>query len=125
MYRFLFLVTLILTSCSNQPAPNDNLIKTNPEIANGKTLFYTKCASCHMVNNDLTGPALKGAESRWPTKQLLYGYIKNSSSVIDTMPYAKELWKRYNQTQMTLFPELTDSAISDILAYVKSVEKVP
>lgn len=89
----------------------------------GKKLFQTKCASCHMVNKELTGPALKGVEDRWPNKQMLYAFIKNSEAVIATDSYAKTLWQQYNLTIMPPHPDLTDENITNILKYVQAVSE--
>ena len=48
----------------------------------GKALFSANCASCHAVNKKLTGPALAGVEDRWPDKQNLYAWIKNSAAFL-------------------------------------------
>ena len=96
---------------------------SNPTLELGKQLFYGKCASCHMVNKELTGPALKGAEDRWPDKQKMYAFIRNSDSVIQTDKYARDLWLQYNQTAMTKHPDLKDEEIRAILQYIKSVSQ--
>ena len=74
-----------------------------------------------MVNKELTGPALKGAEDRWPDKQKLYAFIRISDSVIQTDKYARDLWLNYNQTMMNKNPDLKDGDIRAILDYIKSV----
>jgi len=90
---------------------------------NGKKLFYAHCASCHMVNNEMTGPALKGVRSRWPDNELLYAFIRNSSEVIDKNTYARELWLEWNQTVMPPQPAITNADIEDILGYIESVSQ--
>nr|WP_317126706.1 c-type cytochrome [Chitinophaga lutea] len=88
----------------------------------GKTLFQQKCASCHNVHKQLTGPALAGVEDRWPDKKLLHQWIRNSASVLATGDkYANDLFNQYNKLSMTPFPELKDEDIDNILAYVASV----
>jgi hypothetical protein len=76
-----------------------------------------------MVNKEMTGPALKGVESRWPDKEKLYSFIRNSEAVIASDKYARELWLRYNQTAMLPHPDLTDENIQNILEYIKSVSE--
>ncbi len=86
----------------------------------GKALFSQNCASCHAINKDLTGPALKGVEDRWPNKQLLYKWIRNNQEVIKSGdPYAVNLYNTWNKTQMNLFPSLTDAEIEAILKYIR------
>ena len=90
----------------------------------GKKLFYRHCASCHMVNKEMTGPALKNLKDRWPDLQKLYAFIRNSDSVIQVDPYAKKLWLQYNQTLMPAHPQLSDADIKSILDYVQHIDKL-
>jgi cytochrome c551/c552 len=76
-----------------------------------------------MVNTDMTGPALKGVEDRWPDKKKLYAFIRNSEEVIRNDKYARELWIQWNQTQMLPHPDLTDEDITAILQYIRSVSQ--
>jgi mono/diheme cytochrome c family protein len=88
----------------------------------GKALFSANCASCHAVNKKLTGPALAGVEDRWPDKQNLYSWIKNSAAFLKTGdPYATNLYNEYNKVAMNNFPGLSDADIDAILAYIKTV----
>jgi len=88
----------------------------------GKALFSANCASCHAVNKKLTGPALAGVEDRWPDKQNLYAWIKNSAAFLKTGdPYATNLYNEYNKVAMNNFPGLSDADIDAILAYIKTV----
>ncbi len=92
-------------------------------MQNGRDIFHSRCASCHMINKELTGPALKGVESRWPDKQKLYAFVRNSQEVIKNDKYAHDLWLEYNQTVMVPHPDLSDSSIQSILYYIKSVSE--
>lgn len=76
-----------------------------------------------MVNKELTGPALKGAEDRWPDKQKMYAFIRNSEAAIKIYKYARDLWLQYNQTIMTKLPDLQDEDIRAILDYIKLVSQ--
>ena len=88
----------------------------------GKALFSANCASCHAVNKKLTGPALAGVEDRWPDKQNLYAWIKNSAAFLKTGdPYATNLYNEYNKVAMNNFPGLSDADIDAILGYIKTV----
>jgi mono/diheme cytochrome c family protein len=88
----------------------------------GKALFSANCASCHAVNKKLTGPALAGVEDRWPDKQNLYAWIKNSAAFLKTGdPYATNLYNEYNKVAMNNFPGLSDADIDAILVYIKTV----
>lgn len=87
----------------------------------GKTLFQQKCATCHAVDKNLTGPALKGVEERWPSKADIYKWINNSAALIKAgHPRAVAVYNEYNKIQMPAFPELKEADIDAILGYVAS-----
>lgn len=91
------------------------------QAQDGKQLFNQKCASCHAIDKNLVGPALKGVEDRWPEKAQLYSWIRNSAAVIKSgYPRAVEVYNQYNKVQMTAFPELKDADIDAILAYINA-----
>ena len=89
----------------------------------GKALFSQNCASCHAIDKKLTGPALKGVEDRWSgNRKNLHAWIKNSGAYLKTGDkYSNDLFKEYNNTQMTSFEgALDDKQIDAILDYVKN-----
>lgn len=90
----------------------------------GKTLFKTKCASCHNRNmkDDLTGPALAGTKERWSEYPIedLYKWIRNSQALIaEGHPRAVELWAEWEPTLMESNPNLKEEEIEAILTYVE------
>jgi mono/diheme cytochrome c family protein len=86
--------------------------------ADGEALFKANCASCHKPDKDFTGPALKGARDREPSKTWVYEWVKNSANVIEKGDkYAKDLYAKWNKTQMTAFPNLKNEEIDAILDY--------
>lgn len=87
------------------------------EIANGEALFKANCASCHKPVEPYVGPALKGVANRWPSKALLYEFVRNSQEVISRNDYAKKLYMEYKESPMLPFPQLTDADIDAILKY--------
>lgn len=91
------------------------------DAAAGKALFNSKCASCHAINKQITGPALAGIEQRVPDKKKLHAWIKNNQAVLKTGdPYFTALYEQYNKSPMNLFPELEDADIDNILAYINA-----
>ena len=98
----------------NETFNQDELIET------GQSLFLQKCSSCHAVNMNLTGPALKGVEKRWHNKEDLYAFIKNAPRVILKDAYAKDLFESNHKIQMPPFSDLKDNEILAILTYVKN-----
>ncbi|WP_207495454.1 c-type cytochrome [Aridibaculum aurantiacum] len=89
-------------------------------LGRGKNLFQQNCASCHAKEKELVGPPLAGVEKKWDNKAKLYAFIRNAPQVIKEDKYAHDLWKKYNQTTMMPFPDLTDADIDAILEYVNT-----
>jgi cytochrome c551/c552 len=92
----------------------------------GKALFNQKCASCHAIDKQLVGPALRGVEDRWGgDKAMIHKWVNNSASVIKSgYPHAVDVYNQFNKVQMTAFPELKDADIDAILAYIATPPKV-
>lgn len=128
MYRTLVFAMLLLVSCLGGSNKSDKQSEKQTElnnsqadlIADGRSLFMQKCATCHAVNVALTGPALKGVTARWSDKKLLYSFIHNSQKVIAEDAYSKDLYNKWNKVQMTSFESLTDKNIEAILAYIEA-----
>lgn len=84
----------------------------------GQALFTQNCASCHAINKTLTGPALAGVESRWPSKDLLRVWIKNwNKAVASGDAYSKQM-AASTPNVMNTFENLGDAEIDAILAYI-------
>lgn len=97
----------------------------SPQQQRGHDLFIANCASCHNKNmkDDLTGPALGDVAEHWGKylRKDLYAYIRNSQAMVKAKhPRAVEVWKKWQPTLMTHFPDLTDGDIEAILAYINA-----
>lgn len=87
----------------------------------GKVLFRSKCASCHAIDKDLTGPALKGMEERAGSKELLFAWIRDNKKVLASgNKYYNDLYKKWNQASMNLYLDLSDADLEAILTYVQT-----
>jgi hypothetical protein len=86
--------------------------------ADGEALFKANCASCHKPDKDFTGPALKGARDREPSKTWVYDWVHNVNAYLEKDAYAKTLLAKYN-ARMTPFPQLKNEEIDAILDYVE------
>jgi mono/diheme cytochrome c family protein len=87
-------------------------------LAAGKTLFLTKCASCHGVKEEHTGPALAFLSSR-REKKWLYDFVHNNQQLMDSGDmYSRCLYEHYNRTAMNSFPNLSDAEIDQLFAYI-------
>ena len=84
----------------------------------GRALFNANCASCHKVDQDLTGPALLGMSDRWPSQELLHQWIKNWNSAVATGDAYAAQMAAWSPTAMNTFPNLSDAEIDSIIAYV-------
>lgn len=85
----------------------------------GKTLFQQNCQSCHALDKNLTGPALRGFLERgpWGDREELYKWIHNPAAYIATNQYAAELKNQYGSI-MQAFPQLSNEQIDAIADYV-------
>lgn len=89
----------------------------------GKALFQSNCAACHNPLKDATGPALKGVDTRVPSKEWIYKWVHNSQALIASGDKdAVEIFNKWNKIPMTAFPNLKTEEIDAIIAYVNSVE---
>ena len=93
--------------------------------ANGKSLFNSLCAACHKPYSASIGPALHGVTER-RDMDWLYSWIKNSQELIASGDNeAVAIYEEYNQTAMPAFPQLSNTDIDDILAYVEQPKPEP
>lgn len=97
------------------------------DAVNGKALFNANCAACHNLDRKMTGPALRGVVEKYSgDKVWLYKWIRNNSELIKSGDErANKIYNEYNQSVMTLFPQLTDENIEDILAYTSEPKPEP
>ncbi|OQP51007.1 hypothetical protein A4H97_04080 [Niastella yeongjuensis] len=85
----------------------------------GKAIFQNNCASCHSAFKDLTGPALSGISQRLPDRKLLYQWVQNPAAVLKSgNVYFNTLKKRFNDVQMTAFPDLSNAEIDAVIDYI-------
>jgi len=106
-FHFRFLLSLVLIL----------FISNNVVFAQtGEELFKANCANCHKPDKDYTGPALKGARDREPSKDWVYGWVHNPPGTNDA--YATGLKDKFKPTVMTAFPQLSNKDIDAVLDYV-------
>jgi mono/diheme cytochrome c family protein len=131
VYACLMILTFVIIGFCISPilstktvTPETTIIDTDvsqPVIVNskGSNLFRQNCQSCHALDKNLTGPALRGVEERgpWTERQNLIKWVRNPATFIPTTPYTKELQKQYVQI-MPSFPQLSDEDIHAIFDYI-------
>ncbi|MFZ1453930.1 MAG: c-type cytochrome [Ferruginibacter sp.] len=91
-------------------------INTQSLAADGAALFKANCASCHKIDKDFTGPALKGWKDRVPGDGWIYKWMANPGAQTD--PYATALKAKWKPVVMTNFGQLSKEEIDGILKYV-------
>lgn len=109
--KFFLLVVLV---CSTLAALAD------PPVEEGKAIFSARCASCHNINKDLTGPALKGIDER-RSMDWIISFVKSSQSLVKGGDKeAVAVFEKFNRIPMPDHPDLTDDNIKNVVAYIKS-----
>ena len=110
-YKFLFLLTLLALSIS---------VIAAPPVEEGKAIFAARCAACHNINKQLTGPALAGLHER-RSMDWIVSFIKSSQSLVKSGDKdAVALYEQFNKIPMPDHPDLTDDNIKNIVEYIKA-----
>ncbi len=92
----------------------------------GQKLFSENCATCHVINKSMVGPALYNFEKRgpWKNRKQLYSWIHNPSAYMKHDKYTQNLFREYNEIMMTSFPNLSDSDIDAIVIYMQRSQNI-
>jgi cytochrome c2 len=109
----IILSLLILLSATLQANAVD------PDISAGKLLFQKNCTSCHAVQNQIVGPALRNVFDRH-TEAWIIKFVRSSQTVIksgDTS--ALRLFNQFNQTIMPDHPNLGEQDVKNIIGYIR------
>lgn len=125
--RFVSVTFLLLASLTFSFNSTAQTIPTDAAVISaGEVLFNGNCKSCHRVKQKLVGPALAGVETRVPSVEWLFDWVRNPAKVIASGDaYAVKIYEEYNKSQMTAFTSYTDEQILSILAYVKAEAEKP
>lgn len=98
-------------------------ISAAPPSEEGKTIFNARCASCHNVNKQLTGPALAGVHERRSIDWII-NFVQSSQSMVKGGDKdAVALFEKFNKIPMPDHPDLTDDNIKSIVEFVKTESK--
>lgn len=99
------------------------LADPGPNPLDGKAIFVSRCASCHHVNKQLTGPALAGVGERRSLAWVI-SFVQSSQSMVKKGDKdAVALFEKFNKIPMPDHADLTDDDIKSIVAYVRSESK--
>ncbi|SFG63122.1 c-type cytochrome [Pedobacter insulae] len=88
------------------------------DLVEGKTLFKDKCASCHNLATNSTGPALTPKMNELDEAYLI-PWIKNNLALTASGNKQAIEASKFSPTEMKAFPTLTDDQIKSIIAYAK------
>ena len=90
------------------------------DATKGEALFKANCTTCHKIESQLVGPALGPlvageTDDKWLTK-----WIQNNQALIAAKDSkALTIYNKFNQQGMTVFGNLTDADVSNIIAYIR------
>lgn len=92
----------------------------NPPVEEGKAIFSARCASCHNMTKDLTGPALSGVHER-RSLDWIVSFVKSSQSLVKAGDKdAVAVFEKFNKIPMPDHADLTDENIMNVVEYIKS-----
>ena len=101
-----------------------NSLFAYPPTEEGKSIFMSRCAACHNVNKNMTGPALSGIDLRRSIDWII-SFVQSSQSMVkkgDTTAVA--LFEKFKRIQMPDHADLTNENIKSIVAYIKAESKL-
>ena len=94
-----------------------------PPVEEGKTIFTSRCASCHNVNKILTGPALAGVHDR-RSMDWIISFVKSSQTMVKSGDKdAVALFEQFNKIPMPDHSDLSDENIKSIVEFIKAEGK--
>lgn len=96
----------------------------NVTAQDGKALFNSKCASCHQLDKEGTGPALRGILEKDPYGgdiKKMRNWVRNVNNLVVSDPHYKALKDKYGSL-MTQFDEstLSDVELDAIMKYTST-----
>jgi mono/diheme cytochrome c family protein len=91
------------------------------DAAKGEAIFKAKCTACHKIDTRMTGPALGPQLTQETDDAYLIKWIQNNQALIAAKnPKALKIYNEFNQAGMTVFEELSDADVSNVITYVRT-----
>jgi len=101
----------------------NNAMAYNPPLEKGKEIFSLRCAACHSVNKQLTGPALAGVYERRELSWIV-NFVRSSQKLVKNGDKdAIALYEQFNKIPMPDHSDLSEEDIKSIIDYIKSEAK--
>ena len=127
---FLIIISSLIFSCLNKKKTaktdeyfcgvKDDQIFNIDSGENQPEIYKRKCASCHLINKDATGPKLIGVLDRIPNQKWFELYIKNEDSLLKNGDnYANEISKFSEVNNIHNFNDLTTEEINTLKKYIR------
>jgi cytochrome c2 len=92
-------------------------------IETGKSVFISRCAACHNINKQLTGPALSGVDQRRSTDWII-SFVRSSQTMVKNGDKdAVAVFEKFNKIPMPDHQDLSEDEIKNIIEYIKSESK--
>jgi cytochrome c len=90
-----------------------------------KALFMAKCAACHAIFKDMTGPSLVSFTKKgpWVIRQNVYDWLRNPEAFMKKNEYVKELRQSFGGTMMQAFPNISYEEIDAICDYIEQANR--
>jgi mono/diheme cytochrome c family protein len=89
----------------------------------GSKIFQASCATCHSLQGSSLGPALGWITQR-RNKQWLIDFTRNNARMLwRGDAYTCFLFNRYDKTPMNPFPNLSDTDLEGVFAYITSASQ--
>src|ERR1700712_2075372 len=91
------------------------------DATKGEAIFKSKCTACHKIDQVLTGPALGPQLTEETDDKYLIKWIQNNQALIAAKnPKALAIYNKFEQKGMTVFTELSDADVSNVITYVRA-----
>jgi len=91
------------------------------DAVKGEALFKAKCTACHKIDQQVVGPALGKLITDDTDDKYLTKWIQNNQALIAAKnPKAVAIYNQFNQANMTVFNDLSDTDVAGILTYVRA-----
>ncbi|SDP93904.1 quinol:cytochrome c oxidoreductase pentaheme cytochrome subunit [Mucilaginibacter sp. OK268] len=91
------------------------------DAAKGEAIFKSKCTACHKIDQQLIGPALGPQLTEETDDKYLIKWIQNNQALIAAKnPKALAIYNKFNQAGMTVFTELSDADVTNVIAYARA-----
>ena len=132
---FLIVSSIFLFSCLNNKKPakaeefycgveDDKTYNIDSGI-NQPDVYKRKCASCHLVTKDMTGPKLEGVLDKIPSEKWFELYIKNEESLLKNGDkYANKISNFSKVNNVHNFNDLTTDEINILKKYIRGKMKL-